>query len=266
MSTAKNTARAARSSTFFRRAARAGYAVLGVVHVLIGTLAVSIALGAGGDADQDGAMEQIHRTPIGGALLWCVAAGLIALAAWQITAAVVAAAPDEAKRWGRRVTLLGAAVAYLVIAGMAAVYAVGGSADSEEATQTLSARVMAAPGGLVLIVLLGIGVIGVGVGFVVGGLRRVFEKTMDLPDGGARNGVVTLGVIGYIAKGVAVALTGALFVVAAWTQDPDKAAGLDAALHSLAALPLGRLALLLTGAGLAVYGLFCFARARLARM
>lgn len=236
------------------------------MHVIIGALAVSIALGAGGDADQDGAMEQIRSTPIGGALLWCVAAGLVALAVWQITAAVVAAAPDEAKRWGRRITLLGAAVAYLVIAGMAAVYAVGGSADSEETTQTLSARVMAAPGGLVLIVLLGLGVIGVGIGFVVGGLRRVFEKTMDLPDGGARNGVVTLGVIGYIAKGVAVALTGALFVVAAWTQDPDKAAGLDAALHSLAVLPLGRVALLLTGTGLAVYGVFCFARARLARM
>ena len=46
----------------------------------------------------------------------------------------------------------------------------------------------------------------------------------------------------------------------------QKAAGLDAALHSLAALPLGRIALLLVGVGLAVYGVFCFARARLARM
>lgn len=266
MTTAKSTARAARSSTLFRRTARVGYAVLGIVHVIIGALAVSIAWGSGGDADQDGAMEQIRSTPVGGVVLWCVAAGLAALAVWQIAAAVVAAAPDEAKRWGRRITLLGAAAAYLVIAGMAAVYAVGGSADSEETTQTLTARVMAAPGGPILVLLLGLGVIAVGVGFIVGGVRRVFEKTMDLPDGGGRSGVVTFGVIGYIAKGVAVALTGVLFVVAAWTQDSDKAAGLDAALHSLAAVPLGRLALFLTGAGLAVYGVFCFARARLARM
>lgn len=240
--------------------------MLGVVHIIIGALAVSIAVGAGGDADQDGAMEQIRSTPIGGALLWCVAAGMFALAIWQITAAVVAAAPDEAKRWGRRASLLGAAVAYLVIAGMASVYAVGGRADAEETTQTLSARVMAAPGGVILIVVLGLGVIAIGVGFIVGGLRRVFEKTMDLPEGAAGKGVATLGVIGYIAKGIAVALTGTLFVVAAWTQDPDKAAGLDAALHSLAALPLGKIALLLVGVGLAVYGVFCFARARLARM
>lgn len=240
--------------------------MLGLVHVLIGALAVSIALGAGGDADQDGAMEQIRRTPIGGVLLWCVAGGLAALAVWQVAAAVVAAGPDESRKWGRRLRLVGCAIAYLVIAGMAAVYAVGGRADSEETTQTFSARVMSAPGGVVVIVLVGLAVIAVGVGFVVGGFRRAFEETMDLPQGAARAGLVTLGVVGYVAKGVAVALSGVLFLVAAWTQDPEKAAGLDAALHGLAALPLGRFALGLVGVGLAVYGVFCFVRARLARM
>lgn len=117
-----------------------------------------------------------------------------------------------------------------------------------------------------LLVIIGLAVVGVGAGFVVGGFTRGFEKLLDLPDGAARGGIVALGVIGYFGKGIAVAVTGVLFVVAAVTQDPEKGAGLDAALHSLLALPLGPLILGAVGVGFAVYGVFCIARARFARM
>lgn len=266
MTTAKGAARAARNSTVFRRTARAGYVVLGVVHLVIGAIAVSIAAGASGDADQDGAMEQLRRTPVGGLLLGAVAIGLCALAVWQVGAAVVKSGPDDTRKWGLRIKLIGAAIAYLVLAVMAAIYAVGGRADSEEATQDASAGVMAAPGGTIVLVLVGLGVVAVGIGFVVGGISRAFEKTMALPEGPARQGIVAFGVVGYVVKGVAVAATGALFVIAGFTQDAEKAAGLDGALHSLVALPQGRVILWVVGAGLAVYGVFCFVRARLARM
>lgn len=61
-------------------------------------------------------------------------------------------------------------------------------------------------------------------------------------------------------------MTGALFVAAALTHDPEKAGGLDAALRALAELPFGAVILWTVGAGLALYGLYCFARARYARM
>jgi hypothetical protein len=57
-----------------------------------------------------------------------------------------------------------------------------------------------------------------------------------------------------------------LFVIAALTHDPETAGGLDSALRTLAALPFGAIILWVVGAGLALYGLFCFARARYARM
>lgn len=266
MSTVKHAARAAKGSSTFRRIARAGFIVLGVIHVIIGAIAISIAAGAPGDADQDGAMEQVRSTPLGGLLLLGIAVGLLALAVWQIASAFLAANPAETKKWGTRLKLFGIAGAYLVVAGMALVYAVGGRADSEEASKTLSAVVLAAPGGVVLLVVIGLAVIGVGAGFVVGGFTRGFEKLLDLPDGAARGGIVTLGVIGYFGKGIAVAVTGVLFVVAAVTQDPEKGAGLDAALHSLRGLPLGSLILGAVGVGFAVYGVFCIARARFARM
>jgi len=266
MTTPRRTARAARGSTAFRRIARAGYVVLGAVHIVIGALAVSVATGGGHDADQGGAMAQIRETPVGGLLLWAIAAGLFALAAWQIVSAFVVADSGDARRWARRAKLLGMAAAYVAVGVTALVFALGGRADSGETTQTLSARVLAAPGGVVLLVAIGLGVVAVGAGFVVGAFTTAFTKTMELPEHGGRRGVIALGVVGYLAKGVAVAATGLLFVVAAWTHDPEKAAGLDGALRSLAALPFGRLILWGVGLGLAVYGVFCFFRAPLTRM
>ena len=66
MTSAKGAARTAQRSDAFRRVARAGFVVVGLVHIIIGAIAVSIATGGGGDADQDGAMEQIRSTPVGG--------------------------------------------------------------------------------------------------------------------------------------------------------------------------------------------------------
>jgi hypothetical protein len=118
----------------------------------------------------------------------------------------------------------------------------------------------------VLLVLIGLVILGVGIAFVVRGIRRDFEKQLSLPSGKAGDGIRVLGTVGYIAKGIAVAVVGVLFVVAAFTHDPEKAGGLDAALKSLAALPFGQLILWLVGAGLVVYGIYCFARARYARL
>ncbi|MFJ4224089.1 DUF1206 domain-containing protein [Microbacterium sp. NPDC089695] len=265
MTTAKSAAREARRSDAFRRVARAGFVVVGLVHIIIGALAVSIASGAGGDADQDGAMEQIRSTPVGGLVLTVVAAALIALAVWQVVSALVATG-GEVKKWGQRIKLFGIAIAYLVIAGLALIYAFGGHAESETSSKTLSAVLLSTPGGVFLLIAIGLTVVGVGIGFVASGVTTGFRKMLDLPSGAGRPPIVVLGVVGYVAKGIAVAVTGILFVVAAWTGDPDKSGGLDAALRSLADLPFGRVILWLVGAGLAVYGVFSIVRARYARM
>lgn len=265
MGTPKKAARTARRSDAFRVVARIGFVVIGLVHIIIGALAVSIASGGGGDADQDGAMQQIRSTPVGGLVLGAIAAALIALAVWQILTAFIATGKDV-RKWGQRIKLLGIAAAYLVIAGLALIFAFGGRAESEKTSQAFSAILLSAPGGVFALIVVGLSVAGVGLGFFIGGFTRGFEKTMDLPSGPARVPFVALGVAGYLAKGIAVAVTGVLFVVAAWTHDPDKAAGLDAALRSLADLPFGRLILWLVGAGLVIYGIFSMVRARYARM
>ena len=109
-------------------------------------------------------------------------------------------------------------------------------------------------------------VLAIGVAFVIRGFTRAFEKRLNIPAGTTGRGIVTFGVVGYVAKGIAVAITGILFIVAAFTNDPTTAGGLDAALHSLVGLPMGPVILWIVGAGLIIYGIFCLFRARYARM
>ncbi len=266
MSTPEAAARATEGSTVFRTIARIGYVVLGVVHIVIGVVAISFVTGGGGEADQSGAMEQIRQTPVGVLLLWVIALGLSALAVWQIADAFLERDADAKKRWGHRVKFVGTAIAYLAIAWTALVYALGGQSDSSESSQSFSAKLLATPAGVVLLVVIGLIVGAIGIAFIVRGATRGFEKNLVLPEGVAAKGIVTFGVVGYVAKGIAIAVTGVLFVVAALTHHPEEAGGLDAALRSLATLPFGAVILWIVGAGLVIYGLFCFARARYARM
>jgi uncharacterized protein DUF1206 len=65
--------------------ARAGLIAYGVVHLLIGWLAVQIAWSASGSksADTSGALKTLADQPFGKILLWLVAVGLVALGLWQ---------------------------------------------------------------------------------------------------------------------------------------------------------------------------------------
>ncbi|GAA1059697.1 DUF1206 domain-containing protein [Agromyces bracchium] len=264
--TGKAAASAAQNSRAFEIAARVGFVVLGIVHIVIGGIAISVAQGAGGEADQSGAMQQVASLPFGVLLLWIIALGLFALAIWQVTEAFLERDPDTKKKWGHRVKYVGTAIAYLSIGITSLVYALGGSSDSDQSSQTLSAQILAAPGGVFLLVLVGLVILGVGIAFVYRGATQRFAKHLSLPGDPVRKGILTLGTVGYVAKGIAIGVVGVLWIVASLTNDPEKAGGLDAALKSLAELPFGTVLLWLVGAGLIVYGAYCFARAKYARM
>ncbi|OZB84144.1 DUF1206 domain-containing protein [Microbacterium sp. 13-71-7] len=264
---AKDAARSTRDSPALRRTARIGFAVLGVLHILIGAIAVSVAVG--GDArtaDQGGAMQQLRQNAIGGLVLLIVALALAALAVWRIADAFLTSGPGGTTRWGRRIKNLGVAAAYLVLAGTAIVYAVGGRTDASQSSQTLSSRILSAPGGGILLTVIGLAVAAIGGGFIVGAITRSFTKELRVPRGTRKAAIEVFGVVGYLGKGVAVVVTGLLFVIASITRDPHKAAGLDAALRDITALPFGPVLLCAVAAGLVAYGVFCIARAWYERM
>jgi hypothetical protein len=78
-------AKQAGDSTSLALVARDGLIAYGVVHLLIGWLAVQIAWSASDSksADTSGALKTLASQPFGKFLLWLVAIGLVALALWQ---------------------------------------------------------------------------------------------------------------------------------------------------------------------------------------
>jgi len=264
-SSAQAPLRKAANSRPMEMLARVGHAVNGLVHMIIGGLAIAVALGAAQNADQSGALSALSKTPFGAVLLWIIVVGLGALGIWQLLQTALVREPDRRKRWVRRLKELGKAVAYLALAATALRFATGGSADSEEQTQDFSAGVLAQPFGVVLLLLIGLLVIGIGVYFVVKGVRKKFLEDVDAPSGTTGDAFEVLGVVGFVAKGVALLVVGVLFAVAAFTADPDKASGLDGALHALAELPFGIVLLIAVGVGFLAYGVYCVVRAFRAR-
>jgi Domain of Unknown Function (DUF1206) len=99
------------------------------------------------------------------------------------------------------------------------------------------------------------------------GVKKKFLEDMSLPsDRRARQVAERTGQVGFIAKGVSIALIGVLVIVAALRFRPDEASGLDAALKGLASQPYGPYLLAAVALGLAAYGVFCFFDARYHRV
>ena len=61
-----------------------------------------------------------------------------------------------------------------------------------------------------------------------------------------------------VAKGIAYAVMGGLFIWAAASFDPEKVGGLDRALETIRYQPLGNIALIVMAVGIACYGIWCF--------
>ena len=248
---------------------RLGLVVYGVLHVIIAVVAVRIAWGgSGGDeASQQGAFAVLAQNTFGKSVLFLVAAGFAALVVWQAAEALVGhKEEDGAGRLVKRAGSGAKAVIYAVLGYSAAAMALGsgGGGGGEKQTDNLTAQVMAAPGGQLLVGALGAGLVGVGVYL---GYRGVSEKFMERLDSGAQGGdrgtvIVWLGKVGYLGKGVSLAAVGMLFVTAALRHQPKESGGLDVALRELVRQPFGPYLLTAVALGLASYGLFSLAWAR----
>jgi hypothetical protein len=246
---------------------RLGLVVYGVVHLVIAGTSLQMAFGSGasGSASQQGAFAQLAQSPLGGGVLYVMAAGLAALTVWQaLEAATGHRRDDGAKRVLKRVVSAGKSVVYAVLGWTAASMAMSGGSSGGSSTDHLTARLMSAPAGQLLVAGVGIGIVVVG-GFLC--YRGWTEKfTRDLDAGAQRRDrrmpILLLGKVGYLGKGVALAAVGALFVLAAAQHEPRKSGGLDVALHQLLRQPFGPVVVGAVAAGLGCFGLFCLAWAR----
>ncbi|WP_321575426.1 DUF1206 domain-containing protein [Oerskovia douganii] len=264
--TTSGTAQQLQQSKGLRVLARTGYAVSGLLHIMIGIIAVRIATGSGGgQASETGALQEIAGTTGGGFVLWFAVVAFAALGIWQVLEAVAGTNGAANDRTAYRAKAAGKAALYLALGVLTLQIVTGSSSGGQK--DSLTASLLANGAGRALVAAVGVGIVVAGVYHVVKGWKKRFLKDLE---GNARgqvgHAVVVLGRVGYIAKGIALGVLGALVVTAAVTADPAKASGLDAALRTIGEQPFGAFLLTATGIGFAAYGVYSFARARYARM
>ncbi|MFD0936132.1 DUF1206 domain-containing protein, partial [Methylobacterium trifolii] len=250
------------------RLARFGYGARGAVYGVVGILALLAAIGSGGQAgDSRNALRTVLGGPFGAILVGLIAIGLLGFALWRL----VEGATDADRRGTspkglavRGAHLISAAI-YGGLALSAASLSLGLGLGGGDGTRDWTAWLLAKPFGRWLVALIGLGVAGGGVGFLLKAARGDVTERLAL-DRGKLRWAKPLGRFGYGARGVAFLIIGAFFVVAAWYQRSSEAKGLAEAFALLRAQPFGWVLLGIVAAGHAAFGAFGLIQARYRRI
>ena len=241
--------------------ARAGLVARGVVYGLIGTLAIKVAFGAGGETtDQQGALKSIAGQPFGKVLLVLVAIGLAGYALWRLVRAAIGHGPetgeDDAKD---RISGVVSGIAYGALCFTAVKILIGSSSSSSSSkTEKATGGVLGWPLGRYIVIVAGLVVIGVAVDQAIKGIKKKFledSKTEQMSPT-VDQAFTAAGVIGHLVRAVVFALIGWFVIKAAIDFDPDKAVGLDQALSKLASSTFGPVVLAVVAAGLVAFGAY----------
>jgi hypothetical protein len=265
-------------SPWAERAARLGLTARGTVYLVVGLLAGQVArrgeASSGREVTKDGALSEIAGRPFGTALLIALAVGLTGYAVWRLTEAAGGRRdePDEAKRSAKRVASAAKALLYGAFAVSTVAFVVNGSeggtrGDADRQEQTLTAEVLALPGGQLIVAAVGLAIVAGGGYLIYRGFSQKFDERLDTSEMGPLMGSVVdvVGTVGLAARGVVFGLAGMLLVKASLEFDSDQAKGLDGTLKVIARQTYGQVLLTTTAIGLIAYGLYSYAEARYRR-
>ena len=267
-SAAKSVAKEVGDSRSLELLARAGLIAYGIIHLLVGWLALLMAWGGSTaeSSDLSGALRTVAEQPFGKIALWLLAGSLVALALWQVSESIWGYRNrEDAKR--KQVASAMKALLYAALGVSAARFALGSGSSSAVQQEEATSGLLSLPAGRVIVVAVGMLIVGVGVTHVVKGVRKSFLKEIVTSSMSpfARHGVTRLAQIGYIAKGVAVGGVGGLLMYATVSCDPQMQ-GLDGALQTLLAQPSGKFLLTVLALGFVAFGLFAVLQSRYRQM
>jgi hypothetical protein len=253
-----------------RRAVRVGYAAKGIIYLLIGTLAIRLAIGLGGElTDSSGALRTIVQQPFGMALLTIVGVGILAYAGWEITEGIAdhkRKGTDAGGLLSRGLTVLKGTVYGLV--GVQALRMVMGSSGSTRDADDYARTAMEFPLGGAFLVAVGLGVAAYGISQVVDAWKAKVGEDLDArqlrSEGGAW--LIHVGRAGIGARGIILALVGGALARAGFDERPSEASSMPEAMWTLFSQPYGKWLLASVAAGLICYGVFQILHARYARL
>jgi hypothetical protein len=251
---------------------KAGWFAKGVIYVIAGVLALSIALKASGwsdspsagaeEASPTGAIKTVAGSGAGTVLLCLLAIGMLIYAAWRVVSALLPGGSDANARL-RRIGYIVSAIIYTTFAVTALALARHASADENgnRKVTDITSPIMSNAVGRWLIGIAGVIVMAVGVYRLSKGIRVDVNDELDL-SGLSPTRVrwsTRLGAIGEIGRGIGIGLVGFFILRAAITYRASEATGLDGALRRLATNSWGVVVVFVVGIGFAAYGIFCLA-------
>ena len=227
---ARAAGRQATHSTAFEVLTRLGFLARGAIYVIIGLLAIQVAIHAGNETtNQRGAMQTIQQQPFGHWLLIVVAVGLGAYAAWRFVQAFVGSGPEgggDHSTFGR-IAAAASGCAYAALCVLAVTILLGSSSSSSSNPHKQTAGVLGWPGGQYLVGAAGAIFVGVALYQAYKGLSRKFldeDKTEQMGETTKRVFTV-VGVAGYLARTVAFGLIGIFLIRAAIGLRPAEGRG-----------------------------------------
>jgi len=242
-----------------------GLAARGVLYILIGWIAILVAIGHSSQrADQQGALQMLAGQPYGLVSLWLMGIGFVGYALWRLSEAAFGVT-GEGNGVGPRLISLVRAVIYAFFAYLTfKIISGAGSGSQTGKQQDLTATVMHHPAGQWLVGVVGLIIVIAGLVLVAQGIGRKFLKYLRLSEMSPRTRriVEPLGIIGTAARGAVFAVAGILVIDAAVTYQPSKAGGIDKALLTLRNQPFGEFLLLLAALGLVIFGVYGLCEAR----
>jgi hypothetical protein len=263
--------KAASGTGWYAVLARTGLVAKGLSFVLVGALALDLAIGGGGKAtSREGALQALAGHAFGTVALILLACGFAAYALWRFVQAY-AERPDAgdgaAKVWGKRAGYVGRGLIYagLTFSAIRIVAGSGGQQSQDQKAHHSTAVVLSWPAGTWLVGAAGVVLIGAALWNLYRGVARKFEDKwrLDRLTPAVRRWGSRAGLAGHVARFVVFGLIGVFVIRAAVQYDPSDAIGLDGALRKLARAPEGPWLLGLTAAGLVAYGVYCLVDARL---
>lgn len=260
------------ASPWVERLARLGYAAKGVVYVVVGVLALRMALGAGGGArGTRGALREVVSGPFGQVMLGLIAVGLCGYVLWRFVQAFMDA--DRKGSDAKGLAVRGAyAVSGIVYAGLALtafrILLGAGGRSGEGETREWTAWLLSMPLGAWLVALLGLIVVGVGLFQFYKAYTAKFREQLQMAGAGPepRAWVLRFGKAGIAARGVVFVAAGIFLMLSAYRSDPGEARGLDGVLVELSRQPAGPWLLGAVAAGLVAYGVFMLLQSKYRRI
>jgi hypothetical protein len=254
-------------SPWFEALARFGYAVRGLLYIVVGFLAAEVAVGHGGAAtDKSGAITAIGNEPFGKVLLLLMVVGLAGYALWGFVRALLdpLGRGTDAKGLAQRVGYFVSGLSYGALVIPTVRLLMDKPSPGGNASTVWTARLLETPPGPWLVGLIGLIAIGGGLGQMYLAWSKGFKKDFKRWELNTKTleWASRIAQAGLVARGIVFAMIGWFLVQAARTVDPKQVIGLDGALAKLAHEPAGPILIGLMALGLMAFGLYSIFCAR----